>query len=56
VAAISLAGRVAIEMKSKDAEIVGYKVRFDELLSKETKIKFITDGMLIREAIADPEL
>lgn len=43
-------------MKSKDAEIVGYKVRFDELLSKETKIKFITDGMLIREAIADPEL
>ena len=31
-------------------------MRFDEMLSHSTKIKYITDGMLIREAIADPSL
>ena len=56
VAAISLANRVASEMNTKAGQTVGYKVRFEEKLSKETHIKYITDGMLIREAIADPEL
>lgn len=33
---------------------VGYTVRFEDLTSEETKIKFLTDGMLLREAIGDP--
>lgn len=36
--------------------IVGYRVRFEEKLSTNTKIKFLTDGMLLREAILDKEL
>jgi HrpA-like RNA helicase len=37
-------------------ELVGYRVRFDEKLSYKTKIKFVTDGMLLREAILDSSL
>ena len=37
-------------------ELVGYRVRFDEKLSYRTKIKFVTDGMLLREAILDSSL
>lgn len=32
---------------------VGYTVRFDDVTSEDTKIKFLTDGMLLREAISD---
>ena len=35
---------------------VGYRVRFQEQLSQETRVKFLTDGMLLREAILDPKL
>lgn len=37
-------------------ELVGYRVRFEEKLSYRTKIKFVTDGMLLREAILDSNL
>jgi HrpA-like RNA helicase len=43
-------------MGYKVGELVGYRVRFDEKLSYQTKIKFLTDGMLLREAILDPNL
>ena len=43
-------------MNSKEGEIVGYRVRFEEKLSYKTRIKFVTDGMLLREAILDKEL
>lgn len=35
---------------------VGYTVRFEDVTSPETKMKFMTDGMLLREAIGDPLL
>ncbi|KAL6463820.1 hypothetical protein MHYP_G00282110 [Metynnis hypsauchen] len=56
VAAISLAGRVAQEKNSTLGKLVGYTVRFEDVTSSETKIKFMTDGMLLREAIGDPLL
>ncbi|XP_023688879.1 ATP-dependent RNA helicase DHX33 [Paramormyrops kingsleyae] len=56
VAAISLAGRVAEEKKTQLGKLVGYTVRFEDMTSSETKLKFMTDGMLLREAIGDPLL
>lgn len=35
---------------------VGYTVRFEDVTSSETKLKFMTDGMLLREAMGDPLL
>ncbi|MEE6469893.1 hypothetical protein FKM82_008809 [Ascaphus truei] len=56
VAAISLATRVSEEKKTELGKLVGYTVRFEDLTSEETKVKFLTDGMLLREAIGDPLL
>ena len=44
------------ELNSEIGHKVGYRVRFEERLSKSTKIKFLTDGMLLREAILDKKL
>ena len=64
VAATSLARRVASEMDCADPSTikprsidtdnpayVGYTVRFDDRTTRQTRIKFLTDGMLIREAL-----
>lgn len=56
VAAISVAERVASEINQNCGELVGYSVRFDEAISRRTKIKYMTDGMLLREALLDPYL
>ncbi|KAF8340518.1 uncharacterized protein EI90DRAFT_2906453 [Cantharellus anzutake] len=53
VAAISLAGRVSAEQGTILGERVGYAVRFDEKSGPETKIKYLTDGMLGRELMSD---
>jgi len=53
VAAVSLAMRVAHELDSPLGQLVGYNVRFNKLLSPQTKVVFQTDGMLIREQIND---
>ncbi|PSN38038.1 putative ATP-dependent RNA helicase DHX33 [Blattella germanica] len=53
VAAITLSKRVAQEMNTEQGEIVGYTVRFEDVTSKRTKLKYLTDGMLLREAILD---
>jgi ATP-dependent RNA helicase DHX33 len=56
VAAISVAERVASEINQNCGELIGYSVRFDESVSRRTKIKYMTDGMLLREALIDPYL
>jgi len=61
VAAISLARRVADEMGSffggqSPAAKVGYSVRFDNASGPNTKIKFLTEGMLLQEMLRDPEM
>ncbi|XP_068601063.1 ATP-dependent RNA helicase DHX33 [Brachionichthys hirsutus] len=56
VAAVSLAARVAEEKRTPLGKLVGYTVRFEDVTSFETKLKFLTDGMLLREAIGDPLL
>ena len=56
VAATSLASRVAKEQQTSVGGRVGYSVRFDEASSSETRIKYVTDGMLVRELLSDPLL
>lgn len=53
VAAITLATRVAAEARCKLGELVGYTVRFEDVSSALTRIKYVTDGSLLREALAD---
>lgn len=53
VAAISISTRVAKEMKTHLGDTVGYTVRFEDHTSRNTKIKFVTDGSLLREALSD---
>ena len=48
--------RVAEEVGCKLGEDVGYSIRFEDLTSSKTHIKFLTDGLLLREALADPLL
>jgi ATP-dependent RNA helicase DHX8/PRP22 len=56
VAAISVAKRVAEEFGCPLGEQVGYSIRFDDMTSKDTIIKYMTDGMLMREYLADNDL
>ena len=56
MAAITVAKRVADERGVNIGGEVGYSVRFDEKTSEDTRIKFLTDGMLLREAQSDPTL
>lgn len=61
VAAISLAERVAAEMgtplgSSSPASKVGFSVRFNQSVSQNTQIKFLTEGTLLQEMLRDPWL
>jgi ATP-dependent RNA helicase DHX8/PRP22 len=56
VAALSVAKRVAEEYGCLIGEQVGYSIRFDDMTSPETIIKYMTDGMLMREYLADNDL
>ncbi|KAJ3037230.1 DEAH-box ATP-dependent RNA helicase prp22 [Rhizophlyctis rosea] len=54
VAAMSVAKRVAEEVGCRLGQEVGYTIRFEDCTSPETKIKYMTDGMLLREILIDP--
>lgn len=56
VAAMSVAQRVAAEMDVKLGEEVGYSIRFEDKTSPKTILKYMTDGMLLREAMNDHNL
>lgn len=56
VAAMSVAKRVAEEYGCKLGTDVGYTIRFEDCTSQDTIIKYMTDGMLLRECLIDPDL
>lgn len=56
VAAMSVAKRVADEMGVKLGDEVGYAIRFEDCTSDKTVIKYMTDGILVRESLSDPDL
>ncbi|KAF0976562.1 hypothetical protein FDP41_004461 [Naegleria fowleri] len=56
VAAMSVAQRVADEMDVDLGNEVGYSIRFEDKSSEKTILKYLTDGMLLREAMLDPKL
>jgi len=56
VAAMSVAARVAEEMGKKLGNEVGYSIRFEDCTSERTIIKYMTDGMLLREFLSEPDL
>ncbi|KAL4184341.1 hypothetical protein AMTRI_Chr10g225120 [Amborella trichopoda] len=56
VAAMSVAARVAQEMGVKLGHEVGYSIRFEDCTSDKTILKYMTDGMLMREFLGEPDL
>ncbi|RKP19117.1 P-loop containing nucleoside triphosphate hydrolase protein [Rozella allomycis CSF55] len=56
IAATSVAARVAEECQVSLGETVGYSIRFEDKTSERTRIKYMTDGSLFREAMMDPLL
>lgn len=53
---MSVAKRVAEELDVILGEEVGYSIRFEDKSGPKTMLKYLTDGMLLREAIHDPIL
>lgn len=56
VAAMSVAKRVSEEMDVKLGNEVGYAIRFEDCTSDSTIIKYMTDGILLRESLNEPDL
>ncbi|KZV21698.1 hypothetical protein F511_02856 [Dorcoceras hygrometricum] len=56
VAAMSVAARVSQEMGVKLGHEVGYSIRFEDCTSEKTIVKYMTDGMLLREFLGEPDL
>jgi pre-mRNA-splicing factor ATP-dependent RNA helicase DHX16 len=56
VAAMSVAARVAEERGTRLGTEVGYSIRFEDCTSEKTQLKYMTDGMLLREFLTEPDL
>lgn len=56
LAAVSVAERVAQELDTQPGDLVGWQHRFDRRLSPQTRVKFMTDGILLAETRGDPDL
>ncbi|KAG8907474.1 DEAH-box RNA helicase prp16 [Tulasnella sp. 403] len=56
VAAMSVAKRVSEEMECQLGDTVGYAIRFEDCTTPETKIKYMTDGVLLRESLNEGDL
>ena len=56
IAASSVAKRIAEELKTPLGDVVGFKVRFQDRLSKNASVKLMTDGILLAETQTDPLL
>ncbi|KAG8825819.1 hypothetical protein FRC19_010372 [Serendipita sp. 401] len=56
VAAMSVAARVAEEVGTRVGDKVGYSIRFEDCTSDKTLLKYMTDGMLLREFLTEPDL
>lgn len=56
VAAMSVAKRVSEEMEVELGNEVGYSIRFEDVTSERTVIKYMTDGILLRETLTEPDL
>ncbi|KAJ4795519.1 RNA helicase family protein [Rhynchospora pubera] len=56
VAAVSVSRRVAQELGVTLGEEVGYAIRFEDRTSRTTRIKYLTDGCLLRESLSNPDL
>jgi len=56
VAAMSVAKRVSDEIGTELGDDVGYSIRFEDCTSEKTQIKYMTDGILLRESLREPDL
>jgi ATP-dependent helicase HrpA len=56
IAASSVAKRIAEELQTPLGEVVGFKVRFQDRLSRDASVKLMTDGILLAETQTDPDL
>ncbi|KAM6494636.1 P-loop containing nucleoside triphosphate hydrolase protein, partial [Amanita muscaria] len=56
VPAMSVAKRVSEGMECKLGSTVGYAIRFEDCTTAETKIKYMTDGVLLRESLNEGDL
>jgi pre-mRNA-splicing factor ATP-dependent RNA helicase DHX38/PRP16 len=53
---MSVAKRVSDEMGVELGEEIGYSIRFEDCTSDKTMIKYMTDGILLRESLREPDL
>ena len=56
IAASSVAKRIAQELNTTLGDVVGFKVRFQDRISRDTSVKLMTDGILLAETQTDPLL
>nr|BAS01824.1 putative ATP-dependent RNA helicase CDC28 [Amorphochlora amoebiformis] len=56
IATINVAKRVCMEMQASMGNEIGYSVRFEDVCSVNTRLKFMTDGIMIKEVLTNPTL